>query len=479
MNRNKIIGFAVGPIGAGGLAFVTLPVMTWVFSPEVVGMLSMLQVAINLSTVLFSLGLDQAYVREFHEAADRRRLLRSATLPGFVLLIGSIGFVTLIEPEAISTWLFGIGSAVYGGVVAACLVIAYFSRFLSLILRMQERGLAYSMSQLLARVLLLSLVVSISILPISKSFASLLVAQTVALLTTLIVFAWNTRKDWVPALATRIDRAELIRLFRFGGPLVFGGVASWALTAMDRVFLRSMSTYQELAVYSVAASIAAGVTVFSGVFNTIWAPMVYKWVAEKSDLGRVKNVADHMMAVMFLALCAAGACSSLVGRLLPAAYASVPYILTGCMVAPLLYTLAEVTGVGISVMRKTGYLLLTSVIAVIVNLALNFALVPNFGASGAMVATAVSFWCFFVIKTEISARVWQGEKRWREHGFALTLVCMSVLFAAVGAKMGPASSLVWGGLFVVGGLYERKRLMELWSYVKGCKRGLANDVVAN
>lgn len=466
MDGRKVLGFAIGPIGAGLLAFITLPVMTWVFSPKVVGMLSMLQVAINLSTVLFSLGLDQAYVREYHEAEDRSRLLREAVLPGFVLLVCLVGSILLIRPKAISMWLFGAGGVAYGLIVAACLVAAYFSRFLSLILRMQERGLAYSMSQLLSRLLLLSLVAAIALFPMPKSFAPLLIAQCVALLATLTVFAWNTRNDWIPAFVAHINRAEMVRLFHYGWPLVFGGVASWALMAMDRVFLRSMSTYGELAVYSVAASIAAGVTIFAGIFNTIWAPMVYKWIAEKSDLGRIKNVADHMMLVMFLIMCTAGASSWIVGKLLPAAYGNVPYILPGCMVAPLLYTFSEVTGIGISVMRRTTYSLAVSVAAVVINIIMNFVLVPKFGALGAMTATSLSFWCFFVLKTEISARIWSGNSCWREHGFSLMLIVLPALFAFTGRKMGSVSIFIWAGLFVFGLVCGRNRLRELWWFVK-------------
>jgi O-antigen/teichoic acid export membrane protein len=466
MNGRKVLGFAIGPIGAGLLAFITIPVMTWVFSPKVVGMLSMLQVAINLSTVLFSLGLDQSYVREYHEAKDRSRLLRAAVLPGFMLLVCLVGSILLIWPKVISIWLFGAGDVAYGLIVAVCLVAAYFARFLSLILRMQERGLAYSMSQLLSRLLLLSLVAAIALFPIPKSFVSLLIAQCVALLATLAVFAWNTRNDWIPALVAHINLAEMVRLFHYGWPLAFGGVASWALMAMDRVFLRSMSTYGELAVYSVASSIAAGVTIFAGIFNTIWAPMVYKWIAEKGDLGRIKNVADHMMLVMFLIMCLTGASSWIVGKLLPTAYGDVPYILPGCMVAPLLYTFSEVTGIGISVMRRTTYSLAVSVVAVVVNIIMNFAFVPKLGALGAMLATALSFWCFFVLKTEISARIWSRNSCWREHGFSLMLIVLPVLFSFTGRKMGSVSIFIWAGLFVFGLAYGRNRLRELWWFVK-------------
>ena len=87
MNKSKIIGFAVGPIGAAVLSFASLPILAWYFSAEDIGRISMLQVVISFSVLIFSLGLDQAYVREYHEVADKAVLLKTAVLPGLIILL--------------------------------------------------------------------------------------------------------------------------------------------------------------------------------------------------------------------------------------------------------------------------------------------------------------------------------------------------------------------------------------------------------
>ena len=67
MNVRKIAGFAVGPIGGAFLGFITLPLTAWFFSTEDIGRIALLQIVLGFTTMLFSLGLDQAYVREYHE----------------------------------------------------------------------------------------------------------------------------------------------------------------------------------------------------------------------------------------------------------------------------------------------------------------------------------------------------------------------------------------------------------------------------
>ena len=64
MTSRKIAAFAIGPIGAAVLGLISLPIITWLFSQEDVGRMAVLQVTLSFSILLFSLGLDQSYVRE-------------------------------------------------------------------------------------------------------------------------------------------------------------------------------------------------------------------------------------------------------------------------------------------------------------------------------------------------------------------------------------------------------------------------------
>lgn len=81
MNARKILAFAIGPIGNAALGLLTLPVITWLFSADDVGRISMLNVAVSFCVLFFSLGLDQAYVREYHGESDRGQLLKNVAFP--------------------------------------------------------------------------------------------------------------------------------------------------------------------------------------------------------------------------------------------------------------------------------------------------------------------------------------------------------------------------------------------------------------
>src|SRR5690606_33614492 len=179
--KNKILGYAIGPIGAAALGFITLPLLTWFYSVEDIGRISMLQVVASFSILLFCLGLDQAYVREYHESDNKPKLFKLSVLPGFILIIVAYLAVFLINPEFISKWLYGISSTYLTIVSIVCFILAFMSRFLSLILRMEERALAYSMSQLLPKVIFLMFILSTVWLGFTKDAYNLITAHTLSI----------------------------------------------------------------------------------------------------------------------------------------------------------------------------------------------------------------------------------------------------------------------------------------------------------
>ncbi|HDS6684807.1 TPA: oligosaccharide flippase family protein, partial [Klebsiella aerogenes] len=143
MKLKVILSFAIGPVGAAFLGFVTLPLMTWLYSPEDVGRFGMLNVAISFSVLIYCLGLDQAYVRQYHESEDKAKLLKISVIPGLLLILLTAA-VFLIKPGYLSSLLFGVDSSEIGFLSIFIIIINFSLRFLSLVLRMEGRGVYFS-----------------------------------------------------------------------------------------------------------------------------------------------------------------------------------------------------------------------------------------------------------------------------------------------------------------------------------------------
>jgi len=447
MTPKKIVAFAFGPIAGALLSFMTLPMITWFFSQEDIGRMAMLNVVISFSILLFSFGLDQAYVREFHESNNKPALFKAALLPGLLVLLLTLG-VLLSFDNIISIWLFNIDSHLLSVMVAIALLSTFISRFLSLILRMNEQGMAFSMSQVLPKILLVSIIGCYVIFSVAKDIDHLVLANVASILFVCIVFGWNTRKEWLSGLKEKINFAYLKKLLRFGFPLIFGGLSFWGLTATDKILLKELSDFEQLGLYSVAVSFAAVATIFQSIFSTVWAPTVYKWAALGEGLENIDKVTRYVLLVVIIMFCLVGLFSWVVPIILPESYEGVQWLLISCLGYPLLYTLSETTVIGIGVTKRTGLALLAAFLAFTINLLGNRWLIPGFGAVGASISTCFSFLVFFVLRTEFSIHVWRPIPRFILYSYIAMLVIGAITNTLYGKSYISLFLIYWCGVLL-------------------------------
>ncbi|SEK39541.1 Membrane protein involved in the export of O-antigen and teichoic acid [Halomonas daqiaonensis] len=402
----------------------------------------MLQVTIGFSTLLFSLGLDQAYVREFHEVIDKSSLLKGALFPGLILLVTALTTL-LVFGGTLASWLFEIPEWHLSLLASTALLAAFISRFLSLVLRMNEQGLAYSMSQLLPKLLLLAVIGTYVVIGAKKSLTNLVIANTSALVFVCIVFAYNTRRELLASVTASLDIEHLKHMLRFGLPLILGGIAFWGLTAIDKIFLRTLASFEELGLYSVAVSFAAAATILQSVFSTIWAPTVYKWASKGEGLENVHKVIRYILALVVIGFCLAGLLSWVITFFLPPKYDAVQWIVVSCLGFPLLYTLSETTVVGIGISRRSSFGMVAAILSFAINLFGNWLLIPHFGAAGAAVSTCISFWVFFVLRTEFSIYLWKSLPRLLLYAFTLACVSGAAMFTLWGKPLSSLMAAYW------------------------------------
>ncbi|MGR5503035.1 oligosaccharide flippase family protein [Vibrio sp. DNB22_10_4] len=457
--------FAIGPVASALLGLVTLPLITWFFSQEDVGKISMLHVVVSFTTMMFCLGLDQSYVREYHEFDNKARLFRTAWLPGSLALTLVLSIVLLLSNTGLSRWLFEVDSFALSLATGVMMLAAFSSRFLSLILRMNERGFAYSLSQILPKIMVLSVIAIYVLTETEKTFSRLLYANVMGGVTILLVLAWNTKDTLKQALLEKIDFERLKEMLSFGLPLVFGAAAYWGLTATDKIMLRSLSTYEELGLYSVAISFSGVATILQSVFSTIWAPTVYKWASKGENLEKLQDVTNYMLFAIAILFSLAGMFSWLVTFVLPEQYAEVQWLLVACMGAPLLYTLSETTVVGIGISRKSSFSMLASVLAFLVNLLGNYLLVPELGAKGATISTCLAFYLFFILRTEFSSLLWRPIKRTKAYITTFFFVASSVVMALLGNSANFHFALYWLVVLILISFLSKAQMASAYQFL--------------
>lgn len=456
MNKKKILAYAIGPVGSGIFSVATLPIITWFYNVDDVGRISMLQVFTSFAILFFCLGLDQSYVRAYHDSDNKPLLLKHVMFPGVCICILSSLLIFIYKPDFISKMLYSVESVYLSFLTFFCFIVALISRFLSLTLRMQERAIAFSMSQVLPKILLLLFVISTVVWAGSRDSKQLFTANALALFIACLIFAWNTRNDWIPAFAQKFDKIEFQTHLSYGFPLLIGGLASWGLNVSDRIFLRLFSSYTDLGVYSVAMSIASAATIFATIFNTIWAPLVFKWVSSSEiDLKKIDDILEYILMAIYFIVVVAGLFSWLLDFILPNQYLSVKYLIILCIIGPLFYTLSEVTGIGIAIAKKTRFSMYASIGAMLTSIVLNFFLVKKLGALGAAISTAFSFWFFYILRTEFSQLVWRKTIKLRGYLITFSILLISSIYSLL--MMSIELQMAYWGMFLILGMFIFKR----------------------
>lgn len=459
-----MVHFSIGPIGAAALGLITLPFVAWFFSVEDVGRLTMLQVVLGLSVSLFSLAMQQAYVREYNEEIDKQALFKTSVAPGIAVLSTSIAII-LILPFSVSNTLFGIESEFLTFLLILAIFFSFLISFLAHVVRMQEKGLVFSTTQIAPKLFLLIFISLILLLNLKAEFETLMLMNTLALTVSLIIFASLTRDTWKPAISKTINKKLLKRMLRFSLPLVVGGMAYWGLTTMDRIFLRTLVGFEELGVYALTISLANAVSLISTVFSNLWHPIVYRWVKNGVDPEKVQRVIENILLLVATIWSFVGIFSWTLSYFLPVDYEAVEYLLVACVAMPLFYILSETTVVGIGITRLTNFAMIASMVAFLVNAVLNYIFIPSYGASGAALATVVSFFVFFAIRTESSSWVWFSLPRLKIY-FVLILYMLATTVMVLTQARIDYFNVVWFMLVILTIILFYSRLSESVNYVK-------------
>ena len=169
---------------------------------------------------------------------------------------------------------------------------------------------------------------------------------------------------------------------------------------------------------------------------------MFKWVEEKTNLDKIGDITLSMTVLISAMICLIGIFSPMVTWILPEKYTQVQFILLSCMLFPLFYTLTEVSGIGLNVVRSTWLITAINIVAFIANTALLYLLVPKFGAKGAAMASATAFWLFFILKTEFSSRLWQPLPRLKI--YTNSTLCLIICLAYT--WLGTRDNYIWFAL---------------------------------
>jgi O-antigen/teichoic acid export membrane protein len=270
-------------------------------------------------------------------------------------------------------------------------------------------------------------------------------------------------------LGLQFDRKLFREMNRFGMPLVPSQIALWALAFSDRFFIAKFKGQTEVGHYSVGVRIASAALLLLAAFRLAWPAFAYSIEDEDEAKHTYGFVLTYLLFVfswlaLMLGLLAPWLVRLLTGR---------AEFHEGARVVPFTaFALTALGGyivvsIGIGRARKTQFNWVVTGVAALIDVGLNFALVPSFGMIGAAIAGAAAYSSMFVLMSLHAQRVYPVPYQWRRVGLAVgTAVALTAVGKALHVPLAIAVLLVlaYPVILLPLGFYlpvERRRLLAV------------------
>ncbi|MGB9589829.1 MAG: GNAT family N-acetyltransferase [Candidatus Hydrothermia bacterium] len=449
--------YGLGTMLSPLVGFVLLPLYTRFLTPADYGVLSILSVTTGVLTIVLSLGIPSGMLRFYFDQDKRVRDQVVYSSMGAVFALTTFGALIIsgLAGPVSRILVSGPQGPYLIVLMAAGFATGAWTVVFQNLMRAQKRPALYTVANLGGFALRLGLNI-LFVVGLTRGVAGILEAGLVSNLVILALLApvglWGTR----PAFSWK----KLGEITRFGIALEPGNLAAWVLNMSDRYFLQSFSDMTQVGLYSVGYRIGQ-LTEIGMVkpFRLAWPPLIY---AEAGDHKRARKSISRIATLyaffglwaslgLFLlapAILKAMATKGYWGALDVIGLIALSYVILGT---------TWITGAGLHILKKPVMVSVAFITGALLNIFLNFTLIPHFGMMGAAWATLISFVFISAFTFAASQRSFPVAYEWRR----LIAILLWATLIAIGSFV---SGRVWwrvvlSVLFVLPGLWFYRRAL--------------------
>ncbi|MFQ5561637.1 MAG: polysaccharide biosynthesis C-terminal domain-containing protein [Nitrospinota bacterium] len=287
-----------------------------------------------------------------------------------------------------------------------------------------------------------------------------------------LILSFASRHD----IAFSLLPLEIKKLLRYGLPLIFTNIAGILMNLSDRFFIKYYTGLGEVGIYNLGYQIGSVIlVVLVSPFKLIW-PATLLSVRHDKDAGEFYSrvMTYFVYAGLFLSLAVGVFATKIVELVGTREYLEAYRVIFIISLSYLLIGMSDVMHVGISIKRKTEYSMLIVSSAALVNLILNFLLVPPWGMMGAAMATILATIFMVYIKQIVVKKIYYIKYEWNRI-FTMAAVAVGLYWTI--SMLGTEDiwyeiplKLVFVTLFPVilylSGFYQKIEVETLRSFVK-------------
>lgn len=374
-----------------GLAFLTIPIFTRLLSPEEYGVLAIFTSILAIFTIIMGLNFHASIAVKYYDRDKDFPEFLGTNL--FFLFANNIIliFVCFIFNSSLAS-IFSVNSDIFIIAVIVSTFVFFIQVELSY-LQASQQSKRYAGITVIRNLLVTSLAILWTYLLKDNRYYGNIYSQLIVLGIIFFFVMFNLKKVSKFSIKYRHLRYALL----FSIPLIPHSLAGIVLSQIDRIMINNYLGSHQVGLYFLAYNVGLLVSVFVAALNNAWVPIFFESL-KNGYFEKIQKLAEKyskvvLVAALGLILFSKDVITIMADKQYIDSYKIVPlFALSG--VAGFFYTLFVNYAF---YNRRTGLVSIISVAVCLINIFLNYILIPRFGYTGAACANLISNILLFIL----------------------------------------------------------------------------------
>lgn len=404
------IGSLLPKIGS----FIFLPIYLDYLSPSDYGIVNSLYVLNAIFVVLFSWSLPRSLYRiyyDYNSEKDRKTLLGTILTSVIAISLISIALIFILK-DVVQQIYISIDFYPYYALAVLIVFFQVFHEIPNTLLQVKERAETFIKLNV-SLFFVKSILIFYFLAYVDATAAGYLQAELIAVIAFIPFYYIPTYKY----ISLTWNRKIFKNILTFSLPIIPVILSAWILNLSDRIFIERYFSTEEVGIYSLGYQIAGLVLVLTGAFKQAYDPYFYKIANTYSKEEGVKKLykTNYVFLLVVIFCCFLISFFSREGIEL---FFNSEYYLT-IQIIPIIalaYFFSQnsaLLNVMIYQEKKTKVIMYITFFSAIINIVLNFILIPRIGVFGAAWATVISFFMVFVLSYILAKKYYFVPYNWQ------------------------------------------------------------------
>lgn len=378
--------YLAGDVMVKLLGFLSLPLYTYFLTPEKYGTYALVISYVTLAVIVLPLNVHASISRFFYDDRLDIKTFMSTTL-SLTLIILSISFIIIYSIDfSFISEVLGFDFKTFGTILLILAFLRIVFDIYKQTLIPQKKSKEYSLLMVIKSYTSFFLIIGSFILLEPSAINMMYAIVTAEIL--IFIYIINKMKEFFPLRLSFSSSMYIVNYSFFLMPYVLSSVL---MSQIDTIMLAKFYSTKEVGVYNIAYVLSIVPLMLFTTFSNAWTPSYFKYMNDKDYEPLKRDVEKILIAVSIIVLFVSLYSSEIIWLLVDQDYQDSADILGTLTISVFFMVLWQMWCRGISYERKTIWTSVIAVVTAILNISLNYYLIPRYSMHGAVYATLISF----------------------------------------------------------------------------------------